>query len=142
MTRLIALDYGSKRIGIAISDPLQLFARPYKTVIHNKLSDTLLTLQEIIRLEEVSKIIVGLPYHYDGAESPQTEQEKHFIAELKKHVNIPIETFDERYSSQEAVELFAHKKIKLDKKNKELIDQMAATVILQGYLDAIHNENK
>lgn len=137
MPRYIALDYGNKRVGIAISDEIPLFASPYKTIINEGHTPVIDTITEIIEKENVERIVVGLPSYYDGEESPQTLIVKSFIEELENRIEIPIVTYDERYSSQEAIAHLKSKKQKATHKKKGLIDQMAATIILQGYLDSL-----
>ncbi|MBW6516673.1 MAG: Holliday junction resolvase RuvX [Candidatus Cloacimonetes bacterium] len=138
MSKIMGIDYGQKRIGVALSDELQMFASPYSTIINTNREEIILKLTEIIQKEGVIKIVVGVPYYLDGTSSKQTEEVLRFIRHLKNNLTLPIETFDERYSSSEARDIL-NKKKKTVKESKENIDQIAAAIILQNYL---HSEDK
>ena len=141
MTRVMGIDYGQKRIGIALSDTLQLFASPCLTIINNKNSIEEIC-QEIVRIaerEKIGTIVIGLPLFQDGTPSKQTGEVEKFIRALKKVCILPIATFDERYSSLEAKEIVIRKG-KSTRKSKEKIDQIAAAIILQNYLNSKESE--
>jgi|SRR5690554_3505312 len=141
MTRVIGIDYGQRRIGIALSDELQLFATPFYTITDNSnnLEKICYDLIEIIEKEKVSSIVIGLPSHRDGSPSRQTKAVEKFIRTLRQLTDLPIVTYDERYSSVEANELLIRKGISI-KKSKEKIDQIAAAIILQNYLNSKERE--
>ena len=136
MSRIMGIDYGQTRIGIALSDELQLFASPYQTLINRSRSEIEEQLQQIIDRERVTKIVVGLPYYLDGTPSKQTERILQFIRELQDLFSVPVVSYDERYSSAEANEILLRKGLP-SKKNKEKIDQIAASIILQNYLNSV-----
>jgi putative Holliday junction resolvase len=130
----MGIDYGQKRIGIAISDELKMLAAPYKTLQNTKRSSVLIELQAMIDRENISDIVVGLPLHQDGSASKQTEQVLSFIRSLEQNLTVPVATYDERYSSAEAQKMLLKKKSSL-KVLKNTIDQFAAAIILQSYLE-------
>ena len=133
MGRIIALDYGKKRTGIAVTDPLQIIATGLTTVDTQTLFDFL---QQYISTEVVEKIVIGDPLNLDGTETDSTAAVKHCIRRLKNTFpNIPIVTIDERYTSKLAskamVEMGMKKK---ERQKKGIIDEVAATMMLQEYL--------
>jgi putative Holliday junction resolvase len=134
--RILAIDYGSKRIGIAITDPLNIFAYPLITLTNdNKFFDNL---KKILLQYKVVKILIGSPLKENGEESVTSQSVNKFIEELKKNVQIEIELVDERYSSeiarQRVIESVVSKKKRRD---KSLIDKNAAAVILEDYLKSM-----
>ncbi len=139
MSRIMGIDYGQRKVGIAISDELHLFAKPYVTITNRSRAELDLQLADIIEKERVTKIVVGIPYHLDGQASKQTEHILRFINHLHNQFQIPVTTYDERYSSEEANEILIKKKVSI-KKSKEKIDQIAASIILQSYLNSIEKE--
>lgn len=133
MGRIIALDYGKKRTGIAVTDPLQIIATGLTTVDTQTLFDFL---KEYISKEGVEKILIGDPLNLDGTETDSTAAVKHCIRRLKNTFpDIPIVTIDERYTSKLAskamVEMGMKKK---ERQKKGIIDEVAATMMLQEYL--------
>ncbi len=133
MGRIIALDYGKKRTGIAVTDPLQIIATGLTTVDTQTLFDFL---KEYITKEGVEKILIGDPLNLDETETDSTAAVKHCIRRLKNTFpNIPIVTIDERYTSKLAsramVEMGMKKK---ERQKKGIIDEVAATMMLQEYL--------
>ena len=133
MARLLSIDYGKKRTGIAVSDPLQIIANGLTTVETSKLMSFLLDYLK----EEVETIIVGFPKQMNGEPSENMNRIELFVKQLKK--NFPeknIEYSDERFSSK-----LAHRAMidgglkKQDRRNKELVDEISATIILQGYME-------
>jgi len=121
MSKILSIDYGLKRIGLAITDQKQKIVFPHSTLIHNK--SIIEEIKKLCQREEVKKIIVGLPVGLNSQESEQTLITKKFIALLKENIDIPIIEEDERLSSQMA-ERFSHK-------NK---DEISAMIILESYL--------
>jgi putative Holliday junction resolvase len=130
--RLIALDVGKKRIGIAVSDPMQVTARPHSTMQRTKNSP-----EEIAKLAkelEAGKILVGLPVHLDGTEGEQAKETRAFASKLAKHTpEVQIEFVDERLTTVEAEERLADRRGSWHKKRSQ-IDAYAAASILQNYL--------
>ena len=132
--RIIAFDYGTKRIGIAVTDPLQIIATGLDT-IHPK--DIIAFLKKYLETEQVELYVVGEPRQMDGTPSQSAPHVKGFITILKKHFpDIPIETMDERFTSKMASAVVAQSGFKKSgRQNKERLDTISATIILQSYLE-------
>ena len=135
MARILAIDYGKKRTGLAVTDPLKIIANGLATVDTQLLFDFL---KNYTSKEEVEKIIIGLPYQLDGSPTDATPSVLHCIRRLKNTFpTIPIIPVDEQFSSKMAsramVEMGMKKK---DRQKKELIDEIAATILLQEYMQA------
>lgn len=131
--RLMCIDYGEVRIGIALSDPLQIISRPF-SVISNNAETVFKELKDIIKTENVGKIILGLPLNLEGEDTDKTRQVRKFAELLEAENSIPLEFWDESYSTVEANQ--ALKKMGYDsKKSRTVVDKVAASIILQDYLD-------
>lgn len=137
MSRVLAIDYGRKRTGIAVSDTLQIIANGLTTVPTHTLVSFL---QEYVRKEAVERIIVGLPKQANYEESEVAAEIKSLVSVLKKKLpGVPIEFVDERFTS-----VLAHRTMleaglrKKARQNKELVDEISATIILQTYLESKH----
>lgn len=132
--RILAFDYGTKRIGIAVTDPLQIIATGLDT-IHPK--DIIEYLKKYLSNEQVELFIVGEPKQMDGSPSQSTPHIKGFIGLLNKNFpEIPIERIDERFTSKMASAVVAQSGFKkTDRQNKERLDTISATIILQTYLE-------
>ena len=133
--RIMAIDYGSKAIGVAISDELRLTVRPLTTLRRNKQSrnQIIAHLQNLIEEHEVAELVVGLPLSLNGTFGDAAERVRIFIGELKKTISIPIIEQDERLTSREAEEVMRELGFDL-RKRKEKSDEYAAAIILQDYL--------
>ena len=131
--RILAIDYGEKRIGIAVTDPLNIFAYPLKTVPNDLQFWN--ELVKIVTEYNVIQIVIGYPIKESGEESFSSKAVLKFKEELEKHIKLPIELIDERYSSeiakQRILETVSSKKKRRD---KSLLDKNAAAVILEDYL--------
>ena len=138
MPRIIAFDYGTKRIGIATTDPLKIIATGVDT-IHPK--DIVEYLKKYMLTEEVELFVVGEPKQMDGTASESAQHVKGFITTLKKNFPfIPIEMIDERFTSKMAAETIKQSGLKKsDRRNKERVDTISATIILQSYLEKQNN---
>ena len=134
MSRILAFDYGTKRIGVAVTDPLQIIATGLDT-IHPK--DILEYLKKYLLSEPVELFIVGEPKQMDGTPSQSAQHVKGFITTLKKNFpTIPVEVIDERFTSKMAAATVAQSGFKKsDRQNKERLDTISATIILQSYLE-------
>jgi putative holliday junction resolvase len=136
MSRILALDVGDKRIGVALSDPLGLTAEPLKVVARTaSIKADLRTVEELIQQYEVSKIVVGMPVMLAGEEGVQAGKVREFVERLSRRVRIPVVTWDERLSTVEAERLLLEAGQSRSKR-KQVIDKIAAAVILQSYLAA------
>lgn len=133
MGRILALDYGKKRTGIAVTDPLKIIANGLMTIETSALFDFL---KEYTKKELIEKIIIGDPLHLDGSPTDATPAVRHCIRRLKNTFpNIPIISVDERYSSKIAVQAMLEMGMKKkDRRKKSNIDLIAATLLLQDYL--------
>ena len=134
MARIMAFDFGTKRLGIAVTDPLQLFATGL-TTIHPK--DVIEFLKKYLQTEQIETFIVGEPKQMDGTPSQSAPQVKGFVTILKKNFpDIPVEMMDERFTSKMASATIAQSGLKKsDRQNKALIDTVSATIILQSYME-------
>jgi len=137
--RVIGLDIGTKRIGMAISDEGCIIARGLNSIERN--GKEVEKIKEIIKKYNVEKIVYGLPLKMDGSISAQTEIVASFISKLKKEISIPLLPWDERLSTKQAETILIQADISR-KKRKKLIDKLSAQIILQNYLDAKNLENK
>ena len=131
--RVLAFDYGTKRIGIAVTDPLQIIATGLDT-IHPK--DIIAYLKKYLSTEQVELFVVGEPKQMNGSPSQSAPQIKGFITTLNKNFpDIPVEQIDERFTSKMASAAVAQSGFKkTDRQNKERLDTISATIILQTYL--------
>lgn len=132
--RILAFDYGTKRIGIAVTDPLQIIATGLDT-IHPK--DIIDYLKKYLSAEQVELFVVGEPKQMDGTASQSAPHIKGFITLLKKNFpEIPVEKIDERFTSKMASATIAQSGLKkTDRQNKARLDTISATIILQTYLE-------
>jgi len=134
MPRIMAFDYGTKRIGIAVTDPLQIIATGLETV-HPK--DLIEYLKKYLVKEVVEKFIVGEPKQMDGSPSQSAPMIKGFVTILKKNFPlVPVEMMDERFTSKMASAVIAQSGMKkADRQDKSRIDIISAIIILQSYLE-------
>lgn len=134
--RILGIDYGGKRIGISISDPLHIIATSLETIPNN--ARTLEALAEIVQREHVGCIVVGMPLNLKGEKAQKAQEVVGFIARLKKKIDIEILTWDERFTSSIAQDslLRMGTKKKERRTNKGRVDSMAAAIMLQNFLDS------
>lgn len=135
MGRILSIDYGKKRTGIAVSDQLQIIANGLTTVETSKIFDFL---NEYLQKEDVSCIVVGLPKQMNNEPSENMKRVEPFVNRLKKlYPQIPVEYWDERFSSKMAEQAMRDAGLKKkDRQNKELVDEISAAIILQGYMES------
>lgn len=134
MSRILSIDYGKKRTGLAVTDPLQIIANGLATIDTSTLFEFL---QDYLEKENVERIVIGQPRQTNGQDSENMKRIQPFVNRLRKiYPNIPIDYFDERYTS-----VLAHKAIiesgirKKARQNKPLVDKISATIILQDYME-------
>lgn len=139
--RILSIDYGRKRTGIAVTDPLQIIANGLATVSTSELYEFLL---EYVQREEVERIVIGKPLQTNGQPSENLARVEQFVNRWRKNMpGIPIEYYDERFTS-----VLAHRTMidaglkKTARQDKALVDTISATIILQGYLEARRNRMK
>ncbi len=144
--RILAIDYGRRRLGLAVSDALGLVAQPLAMLERTNRRNDLRWLREIVRRHEIRRIVVGHPLHLDGTAGEMAAETVRFAARIEKQLGLPVELVDERLSSWEAEQMLAGKKAAPRKRAAEL-DQLAAAVILRDYLererlDSAHRRRK
>jgi len=123
------------RIGIALSDPLQIIANPFK-VIQNNGEEVFSEINSIVKSEKVGKIILGLPVNLAGNDTKKTIEVRDFFEKLKNRISIPVIYWDESYSSVEAEEMLKRMGKNI-KESRKVVDKFAASIILKSYLDSI-----
>jgi len=133
--RTLGLDYGTKTIGVAASDGLGLTAQTVTTLRRTNLKADLTALKELVREYEADRFVVGLPLNMDGSEGPRAEATRRFVEALTEVLGLPVELWDERLSTVAAQRTLLEADVSRAKR-REVIDQMAAQFILQGWLDA------
>jgi putative Holliday junction resolvase len=138
--RILAIDHGTKRMGIAISDELQMLAQPVEFILAEPFADFLARLKELMREKEVELIVVGMPRNMNGSYGPAALKVQDFVAALKNAVTVPIRTWDERLTSVQANRFLLEGNVRREKR-KEKVDKMAAAILLQSYLDGQSDES-
>ena len=133
-SRLLGIDPGKKRIGLAISDEDKLVSTPLKTILKKKNFDFIKEIKEIIEENNIKGIVVGNPLNMDGSKGSSSQSSNDFARNLSNNISIPITMWDERLSSEGAFKLSANTGVNTSKKIEKL-DQNAASFILQGALD-------
>ena len=132
--RILALDHGSKRIGVAVSDETKTIAQPLEYIPAEPFADFLARLKQLLAEKEIDLILVGLPRNMDGSYGPAAQKVEAFVAVLKTAVTVPIKMWDERLTSTMANRILIQGRVRRDKR-KEKVDKMAAAILLQSYLD-------
>ncbi len=138
-SRLLGIDPGKKRIGIAICDENKKIATPYTTIIKNNFSDFLLEIKKIISENNIKGLVIGNPLNLDGSSSQSSQSAKDLSINLSKNISIPITMWDERLSSRAAFNLSNDLEVNTSKKIDKL-DENSAAFILQGALDYLRKE--
>ncbi|GBD92761.1 putative Holliday junction resolvase [bacterium BMS3Abin05] len=136
--RILGIDFGRRRMGIAISDPMRIVAQGLETITYHSSKDLWDKLEAVLTRYEIEKIVVGIPLNLNGSESDISLLVKKFSELLTKRFKIPVEFWDERFTSKTAQETL----IQMGKspgRNKKKVDQIAAVLILQNYLDRHSN---
>lgn len=138
--RILAIDPGSKRIGIAVSDELKMIAQPLEFIPAEPFASFLTRLKDLLQDKEVELILVGMPRNMNGSYGPAALKVQDFVAALKGAVTVPIETWDERLTSAQANRFLIQGNVRREKR-KEKVDAMAAAILLQSYLDGLAARN-
>jgi len=133
--RILALDHGTRRIGVALSDELKLIASPLEYIPAEPFGDFLKRLKEIISTKEIELIIIGMPRNMDGSYGPAALKVREFVEVLKEAITIPIKTLDERLTTVQAQRFLIQGNVRRDQR-KEKVDKTAAAILLQSYLDS------
>ena len=141
--RILGLDYGSRTVGVAVTDPLGLTAQPLETVVRreeNKLRRSLARVETLARELGVGLIVIGLPLRMDGTEGERAEKARAFGTALARRTGLPVVYEDERLTTVEADEVLRETGFDREKR-KEVIDQVAASLILRSYLERVEQKN-
>ena len=133
--RIIGLDVGTKRIGVAISDELFLTAQGMDTIHRQSPASDFDRIKNIVKERDVSEIVVGLPLNMDGSYSAKTKEVVEFVDSLSKTVNLPVKTWDERLTTVQAERVLLAADVSRAKRRK-VTDKLAAQLILQSYMDS------
>ncbi len=137
MSRILAIDHGTVRMGIARSDELKMIAQPLEYIPAEPLENFWESLGKIVLEKEVEMILVGMPRNMNGTYGPASEKVRAFIAAMRERLpEMPVRTWDERLTSSEANRLLIQGDVRRNQR-KEKVDKMAAAILLQSYLDAI-----
>jgi putative Holliday junction resolvase len=131
--RLLGLDYGTKRVGVAICDSSRLIASPYAVL---EAAAVLSGLDEILVAEEIEGIVVGLPVSLSGDEGPMAKAARSFAERVAAHTAVPVVLVDERFTTKVAEDVLIQGGMRRNKR-RDIRDKMAATVMLQGHLDSL-----
>ena len=134
--RILALDHGTKRIGVAVSDELKMIATPLEFIPAEPFTDVVARLKELIREKEVEVILLGMPRNMDGSYGPAALKVQEFAAVLKDKIASPIQLWDERLTSAQAQRFLIEGKVRRDER-KQKVDKTAAAILLQSYLDSL-----
>ncbi len=136
--RIMALDVGARRIGVAVSDPLGITAQGLDTIQRQNKRRDLEALRRLLEEYQIQEVVVGLPLRLSGAEGTQSEKMRLFAEDLRHHFGVTVHLWDERWTSTEANRLLRETDLSIEKRAKA-VDRMAATLILQSWLEAHPN---
>ena len=142
--RIMGLDYGTKTVGVALSDALLITAQPVETIERksaNKLRQTFAHIEQLIDENEVSLIVLGYPKNMNNTAGERAEATEKFREDLMRRTGLSVVLWDERLTTVEAERILMESSVRRENR-KEVIDKMAAAIILQSYLDAHGNEHK
>ena len=137
LSRIIGVDYGSKRIGLSISDPLGVIARPIDALMND--DEFFNALRAIVVREQIKLFVVGMPFNLKGQVAFKAEEVRIFIDQLKREIGLDVVSWDERFTTtiaQQTLREMGTKKSERQKKDGR-IDSMAAAILLQNYLDSV-----
>jgi putative Holliday junction resolvase len=138
MGRILAIDFGERRIGLAISDPLGITAQGLPTIDTRKTKDVFSHIQALIKDKNVTGIVVGMPKNMDGSIGFKGEEVRRFMDELARKTSLEVETWDERLTSVQSLK--SMRVLGIKQKKKDAVDRISATLILQSYLDSLKRE--
>ena len=136
--RTLALDFGERRIGVAVTDPTGAIAQPLETILRSGPADKayLQRIQELVEKYEVNGIVVGLPLHLDGRSGPEAEAAQAFGEAIAQHTGVAVEFLDERWTTLEAERALRETGGKR-RKNRERVDPVAAAILLRAYIASL-----
>ena len=136
LMRILALDYGTRRIGVAVSDELKMIATPLEFIPAEPFASFLTRLNELIREKQVELLLIGLPRNMDGTYGPAAQKVQEFVALLKQSVAVPIKMWDERLTTAQANRFLIAAEVRRSKRRLK-VDQTAAAILLQSYLESL-----
>ncbi|MGQ9708578.1 MAG: Holliday junction resolvase RuvX [bacterium] len=137
MPRILCLDYGERRTGVALSDETRTIAQSLVTINHNTDEDLITAIGRLVKQYEVDLIVIGLPLSLAGKPSSRSEKIRRFASCLAKRLHLPVELFDERFSTNYAQKVFTEvhgRPFRRDRSTASPLDRIAATIILEDYL--------
>lgn len=134
--RILALDHGTRRIGVAVSDETKTIAQPLEYIPAEPFADFLTRLKQLLADKEVDLVLLGLPRNMDGTYGPAAQKVQVFAGALKTAITVPIKMWDERLTSSQANKILIQGGVRRDER-KQKVDKMAAAILLQSYLDGI-----
>ncbi len=132
--RVLGLDHGTRRIGVALSDEMQIIASPLEYIAAEPAAPMLARLVELVREKEVGLVVVGMPRNMDGTYGPAAEKVRAFVAEIGPVLGVPVRLWDERLTSAQANRVLMQGNVRREQR-KQTVDKMAAAILLQSYLD-------
>ncbi|MGH7209628.1 MAG: Holliday junction resolvase RuvX [Nitrospiraceae bacterium] len=135
-TRILALDPGSKRIGVALSDELGWTAQPLETYERRSVAEDVTHIQQLVQQHDVRRVVMGLPVRMDGRAGPEAESARLFLESLERALDVPVIAWDERLTSKAAEKLLIDADVSR-KKRKGAVDRIAAAILLQSYLQSL-----
>jgi len=139
--RILAVDYGEVRIGLAVSDPLGLTAQGLPTLKASGREKNIVEIARVAKEFDAAEIVIGLPINMNGTMGPKAKQVLELVPDLEREAGLPVKTWDERLSSREVTRLMVEEGLSRGKQ-RQTSDRLAATVILQNYLEACRNQRK
>lgn len=138
-TRILAIDFGTKRMGLAVSDALGMTAQGLPTLARTRIADDLARLQELVEEYSVGRVLVGNPIGHSGGETAMSQRVAEFVEKLRRRLPCPVELRDERLTSVEANRTLRETGMSIGKR-QSAVDRVAAVLLLQSYLDYLENE--
>lgn len=139
--KVLGLDVGEKRIGIAISDELGYTAQGMRVMNRSGLEDDLQVIKELIAAERATEVVVGFPKNMDGSLGEAAEKVIFFAKKIEESISVPVILWDERWTTAEATRLLVEADLSRAKRRK-VVDKLAAVLILQGYLDSLEHSGQ
>ena len=132
--RILGIDYGSKRIGLAVSDSTHTIAQSLRIINRTDLKDDIKQIMDTIKQQQVESVVIGLPVRMNGSQGEKTKEVANFIDKMKKTIKIPVIQWDERFTTVISEKMLVDADMSR-KKRRKVIDKVAASVMLQSYLD-------
>ena len=139
--KVLGLDIGEKRIGIAVSDELRCTAQGVSVMQRSGAAEDIGAIQELIKASQVSEVVVGLPKNMDGSVGEGAQKVLSFVSKLEEALSVPVILWDERWTTAEATRMLLQADV-TRRKRRKVVDKIAAVLILQGYLDSLDNREE